>query len=206
MPRRVVSAFGSSQTRRDTKAGLPPTRKDTKAASCRFPLRAGWNGSWSYDQSKGTFGTYGTEWRGTRRWSVSCRFVSGESRVRVRRCDDARRVRHGRRDWRGEASSESAALMANIVARRYGASPAFVVARKRNGHAGCDRGDEMGVGADQLVARGLASAFFGDGGIPRGRSPSREAVARGVRRERDRTGHLRGSDVFVCRVNPAIRL
>ena len=135
MPRRVVSAFGLSQTRRDTKAGLPPTRKDAKAACCGFPLRAGWNGSWSYDQSKGTFGTYGTEWRGTRRWSVSCRFVSDESRFRVRRCDDARRVRHGRRDWRGEASSQSAALMANIVARRYGASSAFVVARKRNGHA-----------------------------------------------------------------------
>ncbi|MCR5751689.1 MAG: hypothetical protein K6G91_06990 [Kiritimatiellae bacterium] len=38
----------------------------------------------------------------------------------------------------GEAKpqSQSAALMANIVARRYGASSAFVVARKRNGHAG----------------------------------------------------------------------
>ena len=34
MPRRVVSAFGLSQMLRDTKAGLPPTRKNTKTACC----------------------------------------------------------------------------------------------------------------------------------------------------------------------------
>ena len=62
----------------------------------------------------------------------SCFFVSGECRFRVRRCAEARRVRHERRVRRGEASSRDAAIMPHIVARRYGASSAFVVARQRN--------------------------------------------------------------------------
>ena len=47
VPRRGVSAFGLSQMLRDTKAGLPPTRKNTKAACCgittssRLVIRAG---------------------------------------------------------------------------------------------------------------------------------------------------------------------
>ena len=69
--------------------------------------------------------------------------MSGECRFRVRRCDDARRVRHERRVRRGEASSRDAAIMPHIVARRYGASSAFVVARQRNqlkrNHGDCPR-------------------------------------------------------------------
>ena len=34
VPRCAVSAFGLSQMLRDTKAGLPPTRKNTKTACC----------------------------------------------------------------------------------------------------------------------------------------------------------------------------
>ena len=79
------------------KRGFPrheKTRKRLVADSLTQPAETAHGRACQYKGTLGTYGTLGTEWRGTIRWNVSCRFVSGESRVRVRRCAEARRVRH----------------------------------------------------------------------------------------------------------------
>ncbi len=142
---------GLSQTRMDTKAGLPPDTKIHESGMLRVTSDSRLERFVVVRSEQVDVGDIRDVGDGMAPddWNGSCRFVSGESRVRVRRCDDARRGRHGRRDWRGEASSQGAALMANIVARRYGASAAFVAARKRKGHAG--RGTRVGAWKRRLT-------------------------------------------------------
>jgi hypothetical protein len=58
------------------KRGFPPTRKYTKAACCGFPLRAGWNGSWSRVPVQGDIWDIWDVWDGMAGHNTLERFVS----------------------------------------------------------------------------------------------------------------------------------